>query len=121
MSTRISDRAGFAWGAACAVLFLLPGCSGPDDKVERDALACRVKGGIFEQLCTSEVILGADGTELVVRAPNGDFRRLLVTEHGRNVIAADGAEPLLVEQHGADSLYVSADGITYRLPVPVRL
>jgi len=62
---------------------------------------------------------GSEGTGLIVRASDGEFRRLLATENGHNVVAADGAEPLLVEKHGVDSLYVTADSITYRLPVPV--
>ena len=133
MSTRIFERSEARSGpcpftegvgrknraALLALLLPLAACSTSEQSAGRDPLACKVKGGVFEQICTREDIPGGDGPELVVRAPDGDFRRLLVTGNGRNVAAADGAEPLLVEKQGADSLYVTADGITYRLPVPV--
>jgi len=100
-------------------LLLLTACSSAEETATRDPIACRVKGAVFQEICTREDISGGEGTELIVRAPDGEFRRLLATENGRNVVAADGAEPLLVEKHGTDSLYVTADSITYRLPVPV--
>jgi hypothetical protein len=62
----------------------------------------------------------ADGLSLTVRAPNGGFRRLLVTKDGRGVIAADGAVPARVCPVSANRIEVAIAGDRYRLPATVR-
>lgn len=88
----------------------------PDARVE-----CAVSGsGLFERACTVEQSAGDDGAVLTLRAPDGSFRRLLVTRDGRGVVAADGAEPARVTPLGEDRIQVAIGRDRYRLPATVR-
>lgn len=68
--------------------------------------------------CTVERIAGERGLTLLVRHPDGGFRRLTVTTDGRGVAAADGAEPARVTVAG-DAIDVAVGGDRYRLPATV--
>ena len=61
-----------------------------------------------------------DGLYLTLRHPDGGFRRLLVTNDGRGVIAADGAEKAEVTPLAPDLIEVELGGARYRLPATVR-
>jgi hypothetical protein len=114
-----------------AFTFLLLGSCGDPDAARREALAeaeertgrieCAVDGAaVFEPVCTLERITGPEGLALTIRAPNGSFRRLLVTTDGRGVVAADGADPALVTPVAADRIEVAIAGDRYRLPARVK-
>jgi hypothetical protein len=104
MSTRISKRI-----PALAVLLSLPlaACGrekATSEQVEAQqrsetagdiGIACARGDAAFASACTVEQAQGSDGLILTVRHPDGAFRRLLVTQDGRGVIAADGAEVAL--------------------------
>jgi len=84
------------------------------------AIECRpADGGPMERVCTIEKMASDDGTVLVVRAPDGSFHRLLIVRDGRGVIAADGAEPLIVRSAGRGTIEVVAGGMQFRLPARV--
>lgn len=70
--------------------------------------------------CLIERTVSPDGLVLVVRHPDGGFRRLLVARDGRGVIAADGAEPARVTVLGGNRIAVSLGGDRYELPATVR-
>jgi hypothetical protein len=74
----------------------------------------------YERACRVERLSGAEGLVLVLRAPDGGFRRLLVTRDGRGVVAADGAEAARVTVLDADSIEVAVGGDRYRLPARVK-
>ena len=74
----------------------------------------------FQRVCTVERLQSAEGTILIVRHPDGGFRRLLVTTDGRGVIAADGAEKAAVSIIGNDRIEVALAGHRYRLPATVK-
>jgi len=57
---------------------------------------------------------------LIIRHPDGGFRRLLVANDGRGVIAADGAEPAKVTTISPREIEVSLGGNRYRLPATVK-
>ena len=122
-----------------AALFLPPmllaGCgsgnekaSEPDTKSAPVVLAqgaeridCAVAGAeAFAPACSVERRMTGDGLALTVRAPNGGFRRLLVTRDGRGVIAADGAVPAQVTPVAANRIEVAIAGDRYRLPATVK-
>lgn len=136
MCTPISDR---AWGkglAAAAALAALSGCKVdlPDKAAEakeqaaRQAIA-RAEGKIecvppgapdYAFVCAIDRTQSQDGLFLTLRHPDGGFRRLLVTQDGRGVIAADGAEPAIVIPIAPDRIEVALGDARYRLPATVR-
>ncbi len=82
---------------------------------------CAVDGeGGFRRECTIERTQGQDGLILTLRHADGGFRRLLVTDDGRGVIAADGAEQAEVSPISAAEIEVAIAGDRYRLPATVR-
>ena len=104
-------------------LSLLAGCGaeGRDASAADDGrIYCRIGNAAqFERFCTIERARGEEGLVLVVRKPDGGFRRLLVTEDGRGVAAADGAEAARVTIIGEDRIEVTIGGDTFRLPATV--
>jgi len=117
---------------ACAALLLaLAGCGDPEaasDALDRaDARAaeegrieCAIRGAAdFERTCTLERVSGADGAELILRAPDGGFRRLGVATDGRGVVAADGSEPAIISVVADNRIEVAIAGDRYRLPATV--
>ncbi len=62
----------------------------------------------------------ADGLTLTVRAPDGSFRRLRVTDDGRGVVAADGALPAIVTIVGDGIIEVVIADDRYRLPATIK-
>jgi len=112
--------------AAC----LLAGCGKPaarqPEKGRQTAsdtdqlIECASGGGAFERACTVERTDGAGGTTLVLRKPDGGFRRLLVTGDGRGVIAADGAAPAQVQPLGDKLIEVAIGVDRFRLPATVK-
>jgi hypothetical protein len=129
MSTRISRQI-----LAVAALLLLPlsACGRGQPSSEQVAaqqraetssdtrIACAQGEAAFASTCTIEQSQGKDGLILTVRHPDGAFRRLLVTQDGRGVIAADGAEAAKVTITGADGIEVALGGNRYRLPATVK-
>jgi hypothetical protein len=89
--------------------------------VAQDArIDCRVGGSeAMARVCTVERQPDAAGDMLVLRAPDGGFRRLRITTDGRGVIAADGAEPAIVTPLSERMIEVSIGSDAYRLPATV--
>lgn len=86
----------------------------------RNRIDCRFAGADqFERSCTFERE-GADGTVLVIRKPDGGFRRLRIVEDGRGVIAADGAERAEVTILADNRIEVAIGGDRFRLPATIR-
>jgi len=88
---------------------------------DSDQIECAVDGSSqFERRCVVERMEGADGLTLTIRSPSGSFRRLLVTDDGRGVIAADGADPAMVAILADNRIEVSIAGDRFRLPATVK-
>lgn len=127
MSTRISS--------AVSALILLAACSETIptkaenaqavEKVKAHATAasripCALGGAaVFSPACAIDRQQTQDGLILVVRHPDGEFHRLKVTNDGRGVIAADGAETAKVTVLAADKIEVAIAGARYHLPATV--
>lgn len=104
------------------LFFFLAGCGSdtatappaePDDIVE-----CRIGAStVFERHCRVE-----DGEEnvIVIRKPDGGFRRLRFVDDGLGVVAADGAEPAIVTIVGDGQIDVAIGGDNFRLPATIR-
>ena len=87
---------------------------------EDNRIDCRIgNADQFERYCTYEYAEGQPGL-LVVRKPDGGFRRLRVTGDGRGVVAADGAEPARVTIIADDRIEVAIGEDVFRLPATVR-
>ncbi len=103
------------------MLLLVAGCSdgetangaaAPDDRID-----CRVGAAAdFERSCTMEA---ADGGRLIVRKPDGGFRRLL-RRTSDGFAAADGAEAAHVTRLRDGRFEVEIGGDRFRLPAPAR-
>lgn len=107
-------------GALC-----LSGCwdAHPTDAVAStdDArIECAIGGAGFSRSCTVERVADSDGLALIVRADDGGFRRLLVTQDGRGVVAADGAHPVVVTIIGEGRIEVAIADERYRLPARIK-
>lgn len=119
----------FAWLA-------IAGCGSPEedaidtlDEAEAEATSRAAESGLvpcalagaeeFGVDCTLDRSRGEEGLILTIRHPDGGFRRLRVTDDGRGVIAADGAEQAIVSLRGDRGIEVALGGDRYRLPATV--
>ncbi|WP_371414137.1 hypothetical protein [Sphingosinicella sp. CPCC 101087] len=116
-----------SFGAALAAL-LVTGCDRPDrlgeiasERARLDPrIECRIGNARqFERFCTAERDSGEDGPTLTLHKPDGGFRRLLITEDGRGVVAADGAEPAQVTIIDGGRIEVAIGGDRFRLPATI--
>ena len=112
MSTRISEAFGVA------TLLAVTACSQqepppPPDPKAPDTVLCRVGDATqMAPLCRRE----NDGNRIVIRHPDGGFRRFVVVDDGRGIIAADGADPAKVEPLEKNIIRVTVGGDAYELP-----
>lgn len=91
----------------------------PSDTVER--VACSLgRAAPFTMSCIVERLQDNAGLALIIRHPDGGFRRFRVATDGRGVIAADGAEPAIVRVIGKNEVEVATGDDRYRLPATVR-
>jgi hypothetical protein len=107
------------------LLALLAGCS--SGKSEAPAVAqggehisCAVAGAkAFSDTCAVDRIEVDGKLTLVVRHPDGAFRRFAVVRDGRGLVVADGAEQAETSIKG-DKLAVSVAGDRYLFPAKVK-
>jgi hypothetical protein len=104
-----------------AILLLLASCGGPPsaESVESDSrtIECRPAGAAaYAANCTLESAPSADGSVLTLRKPDGGFRRLLLADDERGLVAADGAEQPGVALLPDGRIEVALGGDRFRLP-----
>ncbi len=90
------------------------------DMAGSNRIACARGDAALAPICTIDQARGRDGLILTVRHPDGGFRRLLVTQDGRGVVAADGAEAARVTVIDAKQIEVALGGDRYRLPATIN-
>jgi len=79
-------------------------------------IPCAVSGsGELKPICAVERIQGADGLILLVRHPDGGFRRFTVVNDGRGLVVADGAQVAVTRLEG-DRLDLSVGADRYVFP-----
>lgn len=108
-----------------AVVAGLAGCS--SGKSEAPAVAqggerisCAVAGAKeFSDTCAVDRVNTDGKLTLVVRHPDGAFRRFAVVTDGRGLVVADGAEQAKTAVDG-DKLAVSVGGDRYLFPAKVK-
>lgn len=85
-----------------------------------EAIPCALAGAeTYNQTCPVERATVEGKLQLVVRHPDGGFRRFEVVGDGRGVVVADGAEEARsVPGNGALEVFVGEDA--YRFPAKAR-
>ena len=102
---------------AWLLLLCLAGCSAGESsaKAAGDAVDCAVHGAArFAQECTVERGEQDGSRLLIVRHPDGSFRRLELLG-GAGLASADGAEPVATART-SDGVEASIAGDRYRFP-----
>lgn len=97
--------------------------SAPAETAQADdgKVDCALNGAeAFRRDCTLDRAMTQEGLALTIRSPDGGFRRLLVTQDGRGVVAADGAQPAVVSVAGDRMIEVAIGSDRYRLPATIR-
>ncbi|WP_034516956.1 hypothetical protein [Blastomonas sp. UPD001] len=121
MSMRISDTL-----IAAAGLAVLAGCTGerqPDAVAESDdsRVSCALGGDTeFTPKCDVERVQNGDRRELVMRHPDGGFRRFEIVTDGRGLIAADGAEQAVITPLADGRIQLSVGDDRYRIPATIK-
>ncbi len=124
------------YSCAIALALLLAACGSDttdsdlkaaEDQAAQDAAAagkieCALAGSTsFNRNCSTERVSGAEGQLLVVRHPDGGFRRFKILTDGRGLTPADGVDPdfkLTVMGDGMIEVRSSED--IYRLPAAIK-
>ena len=75
----------------------------------------------FNRNCTTERVSGAEGQMLVVRHPDGGFRRFKILTDGRGLLPADGIDPdFKIKVLANGMIEVKSMDDTYRLPAAIK-
>ena len=109
--------------SSAALLLLLPACSpGASETPPPDAddlVECALAGAAeFARACVVEQVREGGALTLVVRHPDGSFRRFTVLTDGRGLASADGADAAQVALHG-EGIEVSVGADRYRFPATI--
>jgi hypothetical protein len=130
MFTPISKRA-FAVG----LCLLLAACGDTTNQdlraAEEDAAKEAAEGGkiecalagntSFDRNCTTERVSGPEGQLLVVRHPDGGYRRFKILTDGRGLSPADGFDPdFKLNVMGNGMIEVRSFDDIYRLPAAIK-
>ena len=103
------------------LVLLLAGCDARTETAADTRIECRIDGTAgFERVCRIEASDSAEGRILIVRKPDGGFRRFRVATDGTGIAAADGAERAEVARLGDGRSEVTIGGEAFRLPASVR-
>jgi hypothetical protein len=87
-----------------------------DGKIE-----CALAGSAaFERTCTTEQIAGNEGKILVIRHPDGGFRRFDILTDGRGLAPADGFDETKISLLNDGMIEVSSGDDKYRLPAQIK-
>ncbi len=104
------------------VLVVAGACSAPGSvEAAPETVPCAPVGSAsLDQSCGLVRERTQRGVLLTLTAPDGGFRRLLVTNDGRGVVPADGAEPVTVTLRDGDRAEIAIAGERYLLPARTR-
>ena len=100
----------------------LSACGKGEEQPQAGAGATRIdcalgEGSEFGPDCLVEKVAGEQGSEYVVRHPDGGFRRLRIAEDRAGMVAVDGAEEAVNELIGSPPvLQVTIGADRYRFP-----
>lgn len=115
-------------------LLLVAACGKPDNaelaKAEARAgalaeadgmLECAIgDGSEFTRACEEERISGPDGVTMIVKHPDGGFRRFAVLTDGRGLAASDGAEAAKISILDGRQILVTVGEDRYKFPARMK-
>ncbi|WP_373486902.1 hypothetical protein [Blastomonas sp.] len=123
---RISDRFGTG-GLALTFIAMTGGCStdaGEPESLtggETAAVQCALgQSTEFTDGCDVERVQNGETRGLVMRHPDGGFRRFEIVDDGRGLVAADGSEEAVVTPLTDGRIEVSVGRDRYRLPATIK-
>jgi len=91
--------------------------SGSEDSRIACALGNETK---FTEQCDAERVQNGDRRELVMRHPDGGFRRFEIVSDGRGLVAADGAEEAVVTPLADGRIQLTVGEDRYRIPATIK-
>lgn len=95
--------------------------SGVEGFAAADRIECALAGSSkFERVCATETMPGEKGKMLVVRHPDGGFRRFNILTDGRGLAPADGFDETGIRILGGGMIEVSSGDDIYRLPADIK-
>ena len=95
--------------------------SGVEGVAEADRIECALAGSTkFERVCATETMPGEKGKMLVVRHPDGGFRRFNILTDGRGLAPADGFDETGIKILGGGMIEVNSGDDIYRLPADTK-
>ena len=95
--------------------------NGVEGVAEADRIECALAGSTkFERVCATETMPGEKGKMLVVRHPDGGFRRFNILTDGRGLAPADGFDDTTINLIGGGMIEVSSGDDKYRLPADIK-
>ncbi len=120
--------------SACVIVLSVTACGKPDNGILAEAeenasaqaardgrIECAINGDSnFSADCQTERLSGENGVTLVIRHPDGGFRRFNVLTDGRGLEAADGAEKAKIEIVDNDKILVSVGSDKYIMPARMK-
>ena len=123
----ISDRRFFVASVMAAALAACTGesaettASVPEAGIDDGRLDCALAGSdLFKRNCALERIESDGRQELVIRHPDGGFRRFALVSDGRGLVTADGAETAQIALADNGRIIVSVGDDRYRLPAKLK-
>ncbi len=111
--------------SAALLLLALAACSQGESEAAAagqgdELIECAVNGApAFVRECAAERVEDGERVMLVVRHPDGGFRRFEVTDNGEGLATADGADTATILR-SADGLDVAVGSDRYRFPATVE-
>lgn len=124
MFLQISER-----GAGILLILALSACGGADnpDRIAADGdngrqnVTCALSGATeFSENCSIQHVRQDDGGYLLIRHPDGGFRKFILLRDGRGLAAAHGADPTRITIIGDGRIELSSGDDRYRLPAKIK-
>lgn len=113
--------------AIIAVSLLLAACGGEsanpagDGNSAANRIECALAGSnSFKRVCTTETMPGEKGKMLMIRHPDGGFRRFNILTDGRGLAPSDGFDETTIKLIGGGMIEVISGDDKYRLPADIK-
>ena len=91
------------------------------DAAAAGRIECALAGGAdFQRVCTTETLAGERGRMLVIRHPDGGFRRFDILTDGRGLAPADGFDETRIKILEGGMIEVKSGDDAYRLPAAIK-